>query len=385
MANARPRDSRAGFDIFRSAGGDISLDDLNQRLVEAGYGPVAKRTLDHYHSLVQEGFDRYISINRFDVARAATPYGDSSSNARYLYADVDEGASLVFAKRSRLFEAAARVVEVGESGAIFRLLDEEAVDGVAKLKPQPGEMVSVRFLESAVTRTGRVIEVDVKSRPALVEIEYSKLVSLADLGVGESFPEISVSYRITGTDEEQLTTELLGQRLYEFFEIVDEIRGLVNAASSPSADRPSYAPPPTVESLMVASPAIIAMSIAEQVRDAWPVALAAGLLTPTAAIAGIRKVWHDGTGSKLDNQTKRLDNEAKTLANEQATAHQALTNAITEQLTESFPDAALDTDHIRHVVDERIVPSIRRLAENGVTAIEEIEGSESSTQGDDAS
>ncbi|MCP3938386.1 MAG: hypothetical protein GY708_23815 [Actinomycetia bacterium] len=48
MANATPRDTRAGFDLYRSAGGAISLDDLNEQLVEAGYGPVAQRTLTHY-------------------------------------------------------------------------------------------------------------------------------------------------------------------------------------------------------------------------------------------------------------------------------------------------------------------------------------------------
>ncbi|HMR94442.1 MAG TPA: hypothetical protein PKE05_02810 [Microthrixaceae bacterium] len=45
MANASPRDTRAGFDIFRSSGGSLSLDELNAQLYEAGYGPVAERTI----------------------------------------------------------------------------------------------------------------------------------------------------------------------------------------------------------------------------------------------------------------------------------------------------------------------------------------------------
>lgn len=38
MANASPHDTRAGFDIFRSSGGSLSLDELNAQLYEAGYG-----------------------------------------------------------------------------------------------------------------------------------------------------------------------------------------------------------------------------------------------------------------------------------------------------------------------------------------------------------
>jgi hypothetical protein len=36
MANATPRDTRAGFDLYRAAGGSISLDNLNEQLLEAG-------------------------------------------------------------------------------------------------------------------------------------------------------------------------------------------------------------------------------------------------------------------------------------------------------------------------------------------------------------
>lgn len=53
MANATPRDTRAGFDIYRAAGGDLSLDELNAQLYEAGYGPVSNRTLDHYRNLTR--------------------------------------------------------------------------------------------------------------------------------------------------------------------------------------------------------------------------------------------------------------------------------------------------------------------------------------------
>ncbi len=67
MANATYRDCRAGFDVFRRYGGSIARDDLNVELVEAGYGVVSDRTFGHYRKLLRSGFDRYISINRFDI------------------------------------------------------------------------------------------------------------------------------------------------------------------------------------------------------------------------------------------------------------------------------------------------------------------------------
>ena len=76
MANATQRDSRAGFTIYRESGGGISRDALNDQLVSAGYGPVSDRTVTHYRSLLVAGFDRYISINRFDVARSASRFED---------------------------------------------------------------------------------------------------------------------------------------------------------------------------------------------------------------------------------------------------------------------------------------------------------------------
>ncbi len=105
MANATPRDTRAGFDLYRAAGGSLSLDDLNEQLIEAGYGPVARRTFTHYRHLIEAGYNRYISINRFDVTRASVAYENASAMGRYRYRETNVGVRIVFAKSSRLFEA----------------------------------------------------------------------------------------------------------------------------------------------------------------------------------------------------------------------------------------------------------------------------------------
>ena len=78
MANAKTRDARAGFAIYLKSSEGITLDAINARLESSGYGTIAQRTLTHYRNLVKAGFDRYISINRFDVARASRAYENMS-------------------------------------------------------------------------------------------------------------------------------------------------------------------------------------------------------------------------------------------------------------------------------------------------------------------
>ena len=49
-------------------------------------------------------------------------------------------------------------------------------------------MVTVRYLELGRTLAGSVVEADVKSVPAVVEIEYGRLLTIASLGLGEPLP-----------------------------------------------------------------------------------------------------------------------------------------------------------------------------------------------------
>ncbi len=214
MANATPRDTRAGFDSFKSSGGQIALDDLNAQLYEAGYGPVSKRTHRHYRNLIDAGFSRYISINRFDVARAADPYGDPSSNARYFYEESDQGVRVVFAKSNKLMETFGRATEVGEVGALLRVEERDVIDGLRKMKPQAGDMVTVRFLEMGRSVGGTVVEADVKSEPSVVEIEYGRLITIASLGLGDPLPTAEARFVLSGPADDDTTLDVTGQRLY---------------------------------------------------------------------------------------------------------------------------------------------------------------------------
>ncbi len=373
MANASSRDTRAGFDIYRANGGDISRDDLNRRLFEAGYGPVAERTVTHYRKLLAAGYDRYISINRFDIARASAPYEDASANPRYRFTETDTGVALVLAKGSKLYEAAGRATELGETGAIVRFLDDEYAIGLAKLKPQPGDMVSLRFLEVGRTSTGRIIESDLKSRPALVEVEYSALESLAEMNLGSPLRNVRHGFRVAGAADEALTTDVVGRRVYQFFEVVEEARSVVNlVGSSVNAAIPSYAPPVLLERLSVASPAEFVLSMSELVKQLLPVGLIGAVITAAATFVDKRKTWHEGSGVQLENQMKRMDLELKQLSVEQKRAEIELAQAASAVLQQQFPTEQVGAAAIEKAMKLGVIPALRRLGESGVVSIDEL-------------
>lgn len=366
MANATPRDTRAGFDIFRSAGGQITLDDLNAQLIEAGYGPVSQRTFRHYRNLVDAGFTRYISINRFDVARAADPYGDLSSNARYAYEPSDQGVRVVFAKSNKLMETYGRATEVGEAGALLRFDEPEVIEGLRKLKPQPGDMVTVRYLELGRSYGGTVVEADVKSEPSVVEIEYGRLITIASLGIGEPMPTTEARFILSGLGDSDTTLDVAGQRLYHFFELVEGLRSVANEAASSQA-RPTYAPPPELRLLSVASPAEIVLDLASVVPQLLPTGVVSAVLALAWKLPAKRKEWLEGDGQREQNKILKIDKELKQLELEKKQQEAALRAEMIERIRAAFPNSSVSDAEIERAVDQFVIRPLEALGRTGIT------------------
>lgn len=367
MANATHRDSRAGFDVYMSAGGEISLEELNAKLYEAGYGPVARRTFDHYRKLLAAGYTRYISINRFDVARAATPFENASASGRYDYQPADVGVSVIFAKSSRLFEASGRAVEIGEVGAIIQFSEPEVVDGLGKMKPQAGDMVTVRYLEAGRTASGRVIEVDLKSEPTLVEIEYARLLSIADIGVGTRLPVVNTRFVLRGPTDQAQTLDLVGRRLFLFFEVIEGMRALSNSASARQPE-PAYAPPPVLSRLSVASPVDLMVELVPQMASMMPYALIAVLLKAAWDLPAKRKELLEGTGQRLQNNLTALEIQLKQHELQSKQAESALRSEVIEGLRAAFPATEISDDQANQMIDDFVLPPMRALGRLGVTS-----------------
>lgn len=383
--NATPRDTRAGFDIYRSAGGALALDDLNQKLMEAGYGPVAARTFTHYRHLVDAGYNRYISINRFDVARASTAYENSSSLGRYRYHSVDVGVTVIFAKSSKLFEASGRATEAGDVGAILEFADAFVAEGIAALKLRSGDMVTIRYLEAGRTLTGRVVDHDLSANPATVEIEYARLASLVEIRQGVALPTSRQSFELIGQENERQTTELLGRRLYHFFELIEGARAIVNIAST-SGTGQQYAEPPVVDRLSVASPAQVFLELATEVADLVPWGILAGVLRAAWGLPEKRKTWYEGTAQKKQGELLDRESRLKELAIEldelqltEKNESRTLRSSVLGRISELYPglDEAVVAE-LGKLVDDHIVSHVKALGRSGVETIEFETSSEAS-------
>lgn len=366
MANATPRDTRAGFDIYRAAGGDLSLDELNAQLYEAGYGPVSNRTLDHYRNLTRAGFSRYISINRFDVARAAAPYEDSSSHPRYSYEEADLGVRVVFAKSSKLLETFGRASDVGEVGTLLRFEEAEVIEGLRKIKPAPRDMVSIRYLELGRTVGGTVLEADLKSEPAIVEIEFNRLVSIAAIGVGTPLPSQTTMFVLRGPGEDDQVLDVAGRRLYHFFELIEGLRSVANEAGAAQSDQ-VYAPPPDLQRLSVASPAEVVLELASVVSGFAPWGLLAAVLKGAWDFPAKRKEWLEGDGQREQNKILKVDARLKELEVEQREREVAFREEALLRLRDAFPNSEISDEAARRAIERFVLGPATDLGRSGIT------------------
>ena len=70
----------------------------------------------HYRSLLRNGFDRYVSVNRFDVARAAKPYEGASATPRYFYYGTQVAVRMQFRRGDQQYDVAGTAERVGGGG-----------------------------------------------------------------------------------------------------------------------------------------------------------------------------------------------------------------------------------------------------------------------------
>lgn len=333
---------------------------------------MSARTFGHYRKLLRAGFSRYVSINRFDVARAAEPFEGASADARYDYIETDLGVLVVFAKSNKLLETFGRSTQQGEVGALLRFEEPEVIQGLRNLKPQPGDMVTIRYLEAGRTAGGRVVEADLKSEPAIIEIEYAQLLSIASLEIGTALPASDVRFVLRGPGEDEQTLDLASRRMYHFFEFIEGVRAVSNRASSQQS-RPSYAEPPILRSLSVASPADLLILMADATRDLIPWGIVYGALRAASALPEKRKQWYEGTGLKLDNAIKaessreaRLLAEKKELEVERQTRENDLVQELIKRVRAVFPDSTASDEAIARYTTEFVLPPLRGLAEAGI-------------------
>ena len=358
MANANYRDARVGFAIYFRSHGAISIEELNELLKADGYGPIAQRTMTHYKNLLAAGFNRYISINRFDVARASRAYDNMSNLSRYKYRRTNQDVTVIFTKRTKILEVHGKLIEIGDVGAIVEFSDENSIEELKNFKPSVKNRVVLYNSNLKKEINGVVLTCDMVSQPILVEFEYNRLVSVSEIEDTISLPSQRVRFNLLSNEESSVKIDVIGRRLYHFFELLEGIRALYNETSSQSKDF-NYAPPPLVSEIKVASPATLVLQFPPELVAlvSWPLLL----LIPMQWIVSVRKTWHEGTLQKKEAQLTDVKKRS---------IEESLTSEIVINTRIQLPESRISEEELMRIVQTYILPPYRDLARSDVRVIE---------------
>lgn len=381
MANASTRDARAGFAIYVQFSGGIQLDQLNARLEQSGYGPVAPRTFNHYRNLVKAGFNRYISINRFDVARASQAYGNMSSLGRYRYRSVNQEVGAILLKASNLFQAKGRVIEISDVGAIIEFRETEDMQGLRLLKPSPGDSVVLHYPDRSDAIKGRIVDADLMSTPVVLETEHASLTSVEAIGDATRLPASTFRFQLVPEDDSEITLDVLGRRLHHFFDLIEGVRALHNEVARHSKVH-TYASPPIVTHMRLSSPAILLLQLAPEVVYLLSWSLIGSLLS-----VGVRKQWYQGTFHKSNAKLLDVETELRKVELERRSLEQTLRADMTDSVRSQLPHSTLPDEELQRIILAYVLPSLRSLAQTSLNAIDvditEVEQDDVSGNGQD--
>ena len=277
MANASPADTRAGWSLYHAQIEKPSLAELNALLSVAGFGPVSPRTFDHYRDLERAGYESYLAINRFDVARASRPFENVSASGRYRTTPSELSVQFSVVRESDVFVATAVVRELSDSGAVIVVVGVEEIAGLKRAKLASAETVSVTFPGLQRSVLARVTEISQAADAVSVEIEFSRLRSISEFVDVSALPIERFSIRVTGQSDDERSADLVARRIYYTLDLIESCRNLLNElllASEEEVDAErQLIEPASIVRLQVASPlemvVLIGSPVALVVRSIW--------------------------------------------------------------------------------------------------------------------
>ncbi len=326
MPNASSADVRAGFDIYRE-NPEITLRQINAQLKKQGFGEIAERSIRHYRSLQNHGFDRYVSVNRFDVARASRPYEGASATPRYFYYGLEVPITMHFRRGAHEYEVKGVAERVGEVGAVLTFDNKKQLDVLRKQRPTVNTYIRLDF-GSPVSdfATARVIESELDEEWALIEVEFSRLLPLSDLTKSTALPGELTTLSVVGTSPDDRAADLVGRRIYYTLEAIESCRAIANEVLRTESSSRNVVDPLELQSLSVQSPLVIVFSTPVAV----PSVLLASWFVVRSAVKTGTKAYKDVQSGKVDGATaKKIGAEAR-LAEAEAEAKE-IKNAAKRQ------------------------------------------------------
>ena len=374
MANATYRDARAGFVIYLEHDGEIWRDALNETLQAHGYTPISKRMMTHYANLFRVGFNRYISINRFDVARASRAYDNMASLSRYKYRRVDQDVTVVFENRSTILETRGNLIESGDVGGIVEFSAVDSIEGLTEFNLRPKNRVALYFPDLQSEINGVVVASDRISRPMLVEIAYERLFSVSEIENLEPLPKDRVCFKLLSNEEETLIVDVIGRRFYYFFEFLEGIRALYNEVSGLSTDH-RYAPPAVVSEISVASPATMVLQFSHELVDLIPWTRVFDYLSAIVTLKyAHRSSPRANKESPVDENSDTINSTGSDLIFEAEESIKQQENELTTEICRKtrvrIPGSSISDERTLRIIQQYIIGPCRELAGSDVHKIE---------------
>lgn len=359
-ANATPAAARAGWEIFKANAFRGSLDEINAALAQAGFGPVSNRMLRHYRQLASAGYDHYVSINRFDVARAAKAYEGASADSRYLYHRTAAPVRVTFVRHDEFYEAFGTASEISEVGAYIAFEDSAVSISITKSKLGTGDPLLVAFLDPPASSAARVVEVDRTDEDhVMIEVEFTRLQSIVGYVGDEALAASRYRVELLSSDSDALTADVVGRRIYYLLDAVDASRSAVNALLQES-ESGFYASPTQLDSLRVESPLLAVLGVPE---------LVAAVFLGASASLGVYIKWQKARLSRNDADFRGEEVREKRIQNDLAELRADTLKRLHSALQEEIGDTPAGLDRAALVLERHTFPAIEKLATQGVEAI----------------
>lgn len=342
---ARYEDARAGWELYRASGYDLSLDEVNERLTVAGYAPVSSRTYLHYRKLERYGFKRYISINRLDVATAQDPFVDRAIRSRYRPRAVDLPVQLILHTPAGPFEVVGRTTELSEFGVALVVDDSSQVDALALKPVRRGTATTVNVLDPPGTFEGRVEEVVVGEGEVVVAIEFLRLRPISEVSGEQLLGATTLQLVLRRGDNPYLTD--LGRDIYWMTQLVDVATALTSeVALGVASDGNVVAPQPRVHQLSMQSPLTLELTIAVPagvlllalLRGALPMAQRAAELVEAVKhwrVTDAEAIRMKAEGARVRAETRLLNAQADLAEVDAARAWEAFIDETARSVVES--------------------------------------------------
>lgn len=365
MANATARDVRAGYELYREHDGSLSRTELNKAIFVQGFNTVSQRTFLHYGRLHLAGYDRYVPINRFELARNLDISHGISALARYSYRNVDIEAVLAFDKVPAPLECRAK--QIGDVGVLMELPMTDDLAQLRGLRPKPGDAVSVRFAGADRLVRGHVVDSDFGGLPALLELEYDEVTPLVGLLGGAESASSLMRFTLRGEYGDGLDAELASRQFHYLLQALESLRTLVNALHEPRAG--DYAAPARLRSLSIASPTEALIELGSDVARLIPWAVLWQIVSKVSQIPEKRKAWHEGTLIK-----RQADREAAADIRSAEQDIDDLRTRLVRAIGDRFAnERSLGKDEIRELhlrIERDLLPYLVLLAQSKLNEIE---------------